>query len=316
MSTLIGMMVGSRQSTITLVRNSLRTILDRIGDDVMIAVAIAPYLPKDFLHLVADIERMYPGKILTFPLYEGSWAQFANLVIDMSMDFKWTIFSHDDVQLISDDFIPVMEGMLDQKRDTLGWISFLDWDYLRSGWAPSIREGFHIDAVRENAWSRKKIHNYHNLPENWYSPGMPKECLQSLPWDIPEKPIRCHAPFSHLIAIKSDTLRTVIRKCENWSPVSLMVDEDWGLTALKNGLFNIWIPQLAYCHMRTLGGTRASPLIQQYGKFVHNQFRSKWGFMHKCIYTPSELKDIRRRFSRTNIPWSMDRRSYEWDYVQ
>ena len=316
MSTLVGIMVGSRQSTIPLVRNSIDTILRNVGDDVLIAVAVAHYLPKEFQVLVDRFAKENPGKVLLFPYYEGSWARFANSVISMSGDFRWVIFSHDDVHLISDSLIPKMESILHGKKDDVAWISFLDWDYLRTGWAPSVREGWHIDAIREDAWSRKKIHKYHNLPDNWYSVDMTREYLRSMPWDIPDRPVRCHGPFSHFIVIESEKLRKVIKRCEDWSPVSLLVDEDWGLTALKNNLYNVWIPQLVYCHMRMPGATRASHLIDQYGKHVHNQFRRKWGFPHTSLYTSQQMRDIKKRFGRTLLPWSMDRRSYEWDHVQ
>jgi len=317
-SVLVGMMVGSSRSTVPLVRDSIRTILANIGDpDMVIAVAVTPYVQKGLEQTVEQLAQEYPGKMLLFPDYVGNYAHFANLVIDMSREFKWTIFSHDDIRLQSPGLVPQVEKALSGKKDPVGWISFLDTDYLTpTSWAPSVREGFHIDALRERAWSRHKTHQFHTLPENWWNPQNTPQQMASFPYDIPNKPVRVHGPFSHFIMMESDKLRKTIQHCEDWSPVSLLIDEDWGLTALRKGLYNIWIPSLKYIHIRPTTGTRAKRLIQQHGPFVHQRFREKWGFSHKSLYNLFEIKDIRKRFGRTNVCWSMNKRTYEWDYVQ
>jgi hypothetical protein len=317
MSVLVGMMVGSRKAEASLVRDSIRTIIKNIGDGVLIAVAVASYVPQDIASVVEREAKENPGKLLLFPKYEGSYARFANTVIGMSRDFAWTIFSHDDIRLLSPNLVPQVEKCVQGKKDPVGWISFLDMDYLTpTSWAPSVREGFHKDAVRENAWSRRKTHQFHQLAEHWWNAASTAEQVAKMPFDFPKKPVRCYGPFSHFIMIESEKLRRDIKLCEDWSPVSLLIDEDWGLTAMKEGLYNIWIPQLQYFHVRPVTGTRANGLIQQYGPFVHKQFAAKWGFSHKAIYNPVELKTIRQRFARTKIPWAMDKRTYEWDYVQ
>lgn len=317
MSVLVGMVIGSKTSSACLVEDSLRTIIANIGDpQVLVAVGVSPGISKDVVSCATRIAEDNPGRILLFPGFEGSWARFANLVIEMSSDFKWTIFSHDDVQILSNNIVGSVETFLEHKKDNIGWISFRDMDYLNSSWAPSIREGFHIDAMRENAWSKKKTHQFHSLPDDWYKPNNTREYLTSLKYDIPKVPVRCHGPFSHFIMIESDKLRNVIKHCEDWSPVSLLIDEDWGLTAMKNNLYNIWMPNLLYVHVRPKMGTRANGLIDTYGKSAGQSFKRKWRFPHKAIYTNSELREIRLRFKGTFLPWSMFCKTYEWDDVQ
>ncbi len=317
MSVLVGMGIGSKTSSEILVRNSLNTILENIGDsDLMIAISISAGLPAILTETVNRIANEHKDKFLIFPNYTKSWGHFANTVIDMASDFKWTIFSHDDIQLLSPNLIPTVEKLLSRKRDSIGWISFHDMDYLRGSWAPSIREGFHIDAQRENAWSRRKTHSFHNLPEGWFNPANDLEYLKSLPYDVPKFPVRCHGPFSHFIMIESDKLTKSIKRCEDWCPVSLLIDEDWGLVAMREHLYNVWMPMLKYIHVRPKGGTRASNLIAQYGPFVHRQFLDKWGFPHKAIYSADEIRNIRTRFRGTLIPWSMNRKSFQWDPVR
>jgi hypothetical protein len=317
MSALVGMMVGSRESTLGLVRSSIVSIMENIGDsDTLIVVAITPWISKDICVDIARLSNSHYGKILIISDYTESWASFANLIIEASHEFKWVIFAHDDIQLLSEDLVPSVEKILKYKKDSVGWISFLDMDYLRTGWAPSVREGFHMDAVRERAWIRKKVHHYHTLPDNWYRLPIHAAYMKAFQFDIPLHPVRCHAPFSHFIMIESDKLKNTIKRCEDWSPASLLIDEDWGLVALRESLYNIWIPELHYIHVRKPGGTRACPLIEKYGNHTSQMFAAKWGFTHKCDYSPKELLQIGQRYKGTLIPWSMDKRSFEWDYVK
>jgi hypothetical protein len=106
-----------------------------------------------------------------------------------------------------------------------------------------------------------------------------------------------------------------IGKCENWETYNaLLVDEDWGLRALQLGLNNVWIPDIEYVHYRPGGGTRSGKQIAKDQKRVHKLFFEKWGF--HLVEGVEELDFIKEKYKNTNIPWSIDRNSYEWDYIR
>jgi GT2 family glycosyltransferase len=319
MSVLISMMIGSPKSTLFLVKQSIESIIENIGDpEFKLLIGIAPYINREiinylFTYSTNDHIELIPDCKLTF-------AEFVNLASQKAYDegYEWEIEAHDDVKIVTPNLIQEVEKLLlcDRhigKADKIGWISFLDKDYLNAQWAPSIREGFALDAMKEGAWGKKKTHQFHTLPDNWWSFENTREYLESLPYDIPSAPVICHAPFSHFIMANTRTLYEKIGKCPDWSPVSLLVDEDRGLKAMAHGLYNLWLPSIEYIHCRS-GGTRAWEQIRMYGPTVHAAFRAKWGFEHKAIYSDAELQTISSRYFGTNIGWSIGRRTYEWCY--
>ena len=47
---------------------------------------------------------------------------------------------------------------------------------------------------------------------------------------------------------------------------------------------------------------------------IINLFFEKWGF-HLGV-SAEELVFIKKKYKNTNILWSIDRRSYDWDYIK
>lgn len=317
--TLVAMMVGSNKSTLSLVKQSIETICQNLGNSIKLFIGIAPWIDCDIIDYIRSINNQKIDKQLEiYGDCKLTFAGFVNLAASMAYNdgYDWLIESHDDVKIVTPNLVQTVEELLlcsKNKIDKIGWISFLDIDYLNANWAPSVREGFAIDAMKENAWSRKKVHQFHTLPENWWSPNNKPEYLASLPYDIPSSPVICHSPFSHFVMINTKTLYEKIGKCPEWSPVSILVDEDRGLKAMACGLYNIWIPSIKYVHCRS-NGTRAWEQIKMYGPTVHSAFKAKWGFEHKAIYSDSELETILNRYSGTNIGWSIGKRTYDWCY--
>ncbi|MFC2066732.1 glycosyltransferase family 2 protein, partial [Chloroflexota bacterium] len=145
-------------------------------------------------------------------------------------------------------------------------------------------------------------------------PVRSREYYQSLPYDFPSGPVKCHAPFNHFVLIEMDKLKR-IGKCENWGTYNaLLVDEDWGLRGLQIGLSNVWIPSVEYVHHRLGGGTRSWEQIVKDQERVHRLFFEKWGFHSEGRV--EELDFMKKKYKNTNIVWSMGRRSYDWDYIK
>lgn len=311
--TLISMLVGSDHSTRSLVEVSISSILSNIGtDNFLLVIGISSRMEEGILKCVNEFKRRNKNSIVIIPDCRYSFAQFTNHVfLKYGSGSKWFIVSHDDVQIETKDLVSVAEQSLQPFLDKVGWISFTDNDYLTGHWAPSTRPGYHCDVLYEKAWSRRKLFQFHSLEEDYWKKDPD---FSTLAYDFPHSVVRCHAPFSHFIMVETEKLKK-IGLCEEWSEVSLLIDEDWGLSALKEDLFNVWVPHIVYRHCRTFDGTRASPIIAKKGKQVGELFSRKWGFVSNAS-TKDEVNKIKRMYGSTNIPWSIDKNSFNWEYLR
>jgi len=305
MSITISMLIGSHLSSRHLVQKSISTIVKNIGtSDYLLVIGVSKHINQNILNMV---KRKSSTKIIIETEHTNSFAEFTNYVFSKyANNSKWFLVSHDDIELKTKNFLPTVENTLKPLRTDIGWISFTDDDYLNGHWAPSTRPGYHNDFIRRNAWNRKKVFQFHSLPEGWYG----KKNKQNLIYDFPIAPVICHAPFSHFIMIESKKYTL----CENWSEVSLLVDEDWGLESMKKGLSNIWAPNIIYTHCRK-NGTRAAPIIKKKGREAGKCFFKKWGFIHFPL-TIKTLQKIKQKYGKTNITWSFGKNSFDWDYVK
>ena len=341
MSLAIAIEIGSPQSQLERVETTITSIMRNIGtDEYKLIIATTPYINEQIKGYIHTLKREKGKLIDLMPEENYYWADFINEAIDRARDCKYFIKSHDDIELLTPDFLPRVEEVLRNSREPVGWVSFTDKDYLNGHWSPSTRPGFHKDYMLEDGWSRRRLFQFHSLPEDWWRPSLIKyyafiterivrhrlrlkppympvcsrEYYASLPYDFPTAAVKCHAPFNHFVLIDMDKLQE-IGKCERWQTYNaLLVDEDWGLRALQLGLSNIWIPDIEYIHYRPGGGTRSWDQISIDQERVHQLFFEKWGF-HSGGRV-EELAFIREKYRHTNIPWSIDRMSYEWDYLR
>lgn len=341
MSVAIAIEIGSPNSQLNLVRTTINSIMANIGTDkYKLIIAVAPYIDKQIKNYIYALKRDNDELIDLMPEENYYWADFINEAIDRSKEYTYFIKSHDDIELLTPNFLSKVEDTLRDISEPVGWVSFTDKDYLNGHWAPPVREGWHKDTLFEDAWNRKKLFQFHSLPENWWKPPlftylgylaesavrcrlhlkprpMPvrsREYYANLPYDFPNAPVKCHAPFNHFVLIEMDKLRKM-GECENWKTYNaLLVDEDWGLRALKLGLNNVWIPDIDYVHYRLGGGTRSGNQIVKDQERVHKLFFEKWGF--HAAGRVEERDFIKEKYKNTNIPWSIDRNSYDWDYIR
>src|SRR6185295_3284007 len=116
------------------------------------------------------------------------------------------------------------------------------------------------------------------------------------------------------VLIKMSVLQNIGR-CEDWQTYNaLFVDEDWGLRALEKKYWNIWIPNITSLHNKPLvGGDRSQFQIKKDRARVEDLFKAKWKFSPKP--SNEELVYIKNTYNTTNIPWSIDKDSYGWEYV-
>ncbi len=340
MSVAIAIEVGSPLSRLEQVETTISSIMRNIGvDDYKLIIAVSPLVDKQIKEYINTLHWGYETKVELMPERDYFWADFINEAIDRAKGCKYFIESHDDIELLTPNFIPKVEYELNISRERVGWVSFTDKEYLTGAWTPSTRHGFHRDYYEENAWDKQKMFQFRCLPDDWWRPPLfryyvfiaeriiryhlhmkpcamptyPREYYESLYYVPPNYPVKCHAPFNHFVLIEMDRLQK-IGKCENWhTHNALLVDEDWGLRALQLNFHNIWIPSIEYIHHKPKGGTRSWKQIAVDAQRVDQLFFEKWGFHSDARL--DELDFIAEKYKGTEIPWSIGKWSWEWDYL-
>lgn len=320
------------------IRKSLGSIKSNIGiDDYIIVTSFPDNLDDIIEEWVRD--KFDENQIETVPFY-SYWADFADDAIDIAEenDSDYFLTLHDDVWVESENFLPRVDDIVSSTDDPVGWITFTDRGFLQGQPdTPPARPGFHTDYLN-GAWGRH-MYQFHTLTRDWWKPEihrwwfyrvwnvvhkildkdppqMPtrsEEYYRNLPYDMPDGPVKVHAPYTHLMIIEMDTLRE-IGGPEHWETGNtLLLDEDWGLEALKAGYYNMWIPELGYVHGEG-GRTRSSAEIYKERDRVHRLFEEKWGIPTNDM--EAKLEYVQEEYDDTNIAWSIGRMSYEWDYFE
>lgn len=341
----IAIRIGSPRSSLLLVKKTIESIQNNIGDcSYRFILSVDPLVLEEVKDYIRKKKRISPDKFELFPEQTLYWADFINKAIQLAQDCEYFIKAHDDVELTTPDFFPKLKKILNAMEESYAWVSFDETSYLEGHWAPPTRTGFYKDYLEENAWERRKMFQFHALPDGWWKPPLWKELpylfqqqlltkispslrILSCPkvimskkyrklLDMPYGPVKCHAPWNAFVLIKTDILNK-IGLCENWqTPHALTVDEDWGLRALQLKYWNIWIPSLKFAHIHPLeGGDRSQYQIKNVVKRVGELFMKKWGFSSSNP-TEEEINKIQLQHVNNYIPWSIGRYSYEWDYLK
>jgi len=242
--------------------------------------------------------------LLKIVLSKDSWAENFNTFFYKYQKYtKYILISHDDLIVNTKNFWNLALIGLKDKKNKIAWITFTNDHYYEFGGIPlsnSVRTGFAID---RNAKVRFECHKFSGTKvtlDNYYL------------FDYPKLPVRCHAPFSHLMLIKTDVLKA-ISYCEDWSKYSLLIDEDWGMRALLLGYTNIWIPNIFYTHPNPYNSYKRIRDLR-FEHIVHSKFTKKWGI--DLPYSDETIKYVQKKYANTNLPWSSYRKTFEWDYLK
>lgn len=239
----------------------------------------------------------------------ASWAHEYNLFFDSYKDkTKYILVSHDDLVVKTKGFIDVAMKAVEGKESEIGWITFTCDHYYRNlgkPWGVSARMGFAKDRLK---WPY--IYECHRF--NRSHEGQSEKHLHLL--DMPEsgKLVKIHATYSCFNLVSAESMKK-IGPCEDWTPYTMLIDEDWGLETLKKNLWNIWVPDVYYNH--PLNATRTHK--NRYEKEAHAKFTRKWGFDHAAD-SPSnaQLKELRKEYEGTLFCWSADYNTYNWQYLE
>ena len=334
----IAINIGSPLSSIKLVSDTFNSIKNNIGTErYQVLISLGLHIPTDLRNWIRNYCHLN-SRFIIFQEVEDSWASFINKAIDLSIEYKYFVKSHDDIKLLTPNLYEKLISELERINQDVGWISFTDIGWKYGDFSPSIRPGYHIDHLYEKSWENRNIFQFHLFPKNWTRNKNPfihygykilsKTLKKDLDYpkpikkiakfelDMPSASVKCHAPFNHFVVIKMEVLQK-IGKCEDWGTKNaLLVDEDWGLRASMIGVPNIWIPDIEYFHHRGNkegGNTRSISEIKKNEILIHKMFRNKWGF--SSLPSKEELKYIVKQHKNNFISWSIDKRSYEWDYI-
>ena len=342
----IAIRIGSPQSTLELVRRTIESFQKCLPSTrYQFVLSLDPQIPEIIKTYIQRKTEEHPLQFSILPEATVYWSEFINESIKKSSDSDYFLIAHDDVEMLTPNFLTKVVDLLRPFHQTCGWIAFDDLGYLNSHWSPPSRAGFFSDFIYEQAWDKRTMFQFHNLPAHWWKGNRWKANfyfyqyqairklrlpLKPLSYplfplredfvnllDIPLKPVKCHAPYNQCTLIKTSVLKQ-IGDSEHWETFhGLLVDEDWGLRALEKGFRNIWLPSIQYLHVREHvpgGGDRSQDQIVRDASRVHKLFKKKWGFA--SVPTIADLKEIQSNYGNTLIPWSIDRRSFEWDYME
>ena len=332
----IAIRIGSSQSTVALVQTTFESIMSNIGEcKYRFIISTDPDIPKSVKNYVSSLVSSEKTRIEFLGEEKIYWSEFINKAIEASQDCKYFIVAHDDIQVITKNFYRKTLNKIERIEEPAAWISFDDAGYTFGLWSPPTRSGYFSDRI--DGWAKRKLFQFHNLPDCWWKlsaterlrnktvnllrPLLKKNALEYHPisekdLNFPTQPVKCHAPWNMFVMIKTSVLHE-LGPCEHWNTFNaLLVDEDWGLRAMQKKRWNIWIPNVKYIHMRSNvkgGGNRSQQMVMKDLKRVGSLFRKKWGFSSNP--TEDELLYIKKTYSNSFIPWSINRLSYSWDSI-
>lgn len=244
-------------------------------------------------------------KIVELKTNNFSWAYNFNLFFDKYKDkVKYFIYSHDDLEIKTENFYNNAINEINKIDEKVGWITFTSdgyYKHLGLNIANSIREGFCIDRFKY-----PQVFECHNFS--------PNERFNENKLDFPKDVVKCHAPFPHLCLISNNALKD-IGYCSDWSLYTLLIDEDWGMEALRKNYNNVWIPNIVYTH--PLRPAQRKTQGVRYQNEVHGKFADKWGWnFDKGNYSDSFIKDFCNQYKDTNLTLTKDKFTYDWQYLR
>jgi hypothetical protein len=248
----------------------------------------------------------YDEDLLDVRVSNASFATNYSLFFDeYKKDFEYVMISHDDLILTTYDWFNHTKKSIGSEMDNTAWISFTSTgyrDFHQIPMANSIREGFATDRhlypqlFECHKFNRGDTFGEHN-----------KHLL-----DYPTGPVKVHAIFPHIMLISCKSMEKV-GPCSDWSAYTLLIDEDWCLSALKLGMNNVWVPDVMYQHplpyQRKVEGLRYQPE-------VHKQFASKWEWNFDWgNYSDDFIAYFCKKYKDTNIPMSQGKTSFDYQYL-
>jgi hypothetical protein len=263
-------------------------------------------LHTDNYDMGREVMDLYDEDLLDVYVSNRSFAINYEIFFDeYKKDFEYVMISHDDLIITTPDWFNHAKRSIGDKLVDTGWISFTSTgyrDFCKIPMSNSVREGFATD--RERYPYCFECHHY-NRGDKFTDDN--KHLL-----DYPIGPVKVHAIFPHIMLISSKNME-VVGPCSDWSEYTLLIDEDWSMTALKHNLINVWVPDVFYQH--PLQYPRKADGIR-YQQEVHAKFAEKWEWNFNFGNYSDEFIDyFCKKFKDTNIPISQGKPTFAYQYV-
>ena len=114
----IAIRIGSPESTLKLVRDSIESIQSNIGKcSYRFILSPDPSIPKDIKDYLATKKETNPNNFEIFDEENIYWADFINRAIQSAKDSEYLLIAHDDVILITPNFFPEVKKILTSLKD-------------------------------------------------------------------------------------------------------------------------------------------------------------------------------------------------------
>ena len=242
-------------------------------------------------------------RVLDFLVTENTWAADFNTFFDNHKDSsEWLLISHDDVKFLTPDYFNRMVEAIGDKKDSVGWVTSTSEYYYKFEnklVTDTFRPGFHKDVDQWGGMFQLHTKDIHNP-------------------DYPKGPVKIHGPMSAIMLITMKSMKKV-GPCESWTRYTMLIDEDWSLSALKNNLWNVWVPNVFHSHPNRRFLRNAN---NRWESEAHAGMLKKWGFNTGNANLPEfkqgvsiPIEQLREKYKGTNVAWSSYYNSYDWQYL-
>ena len=260
------------------------------------------------------LQQAIPSDALLEVVYRtGSWAAAYNEFFKKyGNSTKYILISHDDLTINTPDFFNKTLKQTEGKEEEIGWITYTNDYYYKFAKKPianSCKDPFSIDRGKD-----PQVYECHQFDSDEKITPENRKKLK-----FPKAPVKCHGPYTHFNLISTRALHKM-PPCVDWTPYTILLDNDWNLEALKANLFNVWVPDVVYTHPNPKYKHLRKPGTDlRFERTAHQKFYEKWGFwlpMGDRIINDEAIEFIREKYKDTHIPLSSYKNTYDWDYLK
>jgi hypothetical protein len=241
----------------------------------------------------ADLEqaadRAVPrGKMLDHKRTLGWWADDFNTFFQKYADqTEWLVMCHDDIDIFTPNFFKKTMAEIHGASGEIGWVTFTNNQYYVVNSSISVRGGLYNDRL---AFQSFECHR-------------PDKVL-----DYPSRAVKTYGPYSHFNMIRTSAMKKV-GPCPRWTEYTILVDEDWALQSVVNGLTNVWVPSIFYRHPNNAGNRGCDLRLEPQ---AHAAFIAKWGF--DTPFSDQTVRELVRKYP--HLSYLANKNSYEWTYLK
>jgi len=264
--------------------HTIRCLSEKIGvDDYSFYVVTGrPDLEE------AALRSVPKGRLLEHRRTLGWWADDFNPFFQQYADkTEWLVMAHDDIDVFTPDFFKKTMSEIHGASGEIGWITYTNNQYYSVKASVSVRGGLYDDRLSFQCF----------------------ECHRGDGTiDLPERAVKTYGPYSHFNMIRTSAMKKV-GPCPRWTEYTILVDEDWALQSVVNGLTNVWVPSITYRHPNNAGQRGCDLRLEPE---AHAAFVAKWGF--DTPFSDQTVESLVRKYP--HLSHLANRNSFDWVYLK